>query len=161
MKIHLQVHKLLINQSGYCREFHSEKLGWENLVLHTTVLVLLQQLQFKMPVTVIKHHIWLLKVMFSHRKMPEASDFDENQTSIFLTCRSKIIFLCIATEYQCNWFWAGGSHMLTIVTWLNASSTTFTTTVVSGHLQKKQPPRISNKTTLISVKLISSPVEGI
>ena len=161
MRVCLQVQKLLVNQADYCREFHSEKLGWENLVLHTTVLVLLQQLQFKMPETVIKHHIWLPKVMFLNKNLPEAPDFDEKRKSIFLTCRSKIIFLCIATEYQCNWFWAGGSHMLTIVTWLNASSTTFTTTVVSGHLQKKQPPRISNKTTLISVKLISSPVEGI
>ena len=30
MQICLQVKKLLINQSGYWREFHSDKLGWEN-----------------------------------------------------------------------------------------------------------------------------------
>ena len=85
---------------------------WEiwlrKFVWHTTVL---QQLQFKMPETVIKHHIWPLKVMFWNRKMPEAHDFDENRKSILLTCRSKIIAFCIATEYQWDWFRAVGSHM--------------------------------------------------
>ena len=31
MQICIQVQKLLINQPGYLREFHSEKLGLENL----------------------------------------------------------------------------------------------------------------------------------
>ena len=84
------------------------RIGLSTLVLHTTVL---QQLQFKMPKTVIKHHIWPLKVMFSHRIMPEAPDFDENQKSIFLTCRSKIVTFRIVTEYQCDSFQAIGSHM--------------------------------------------------
>ena len=108
MQICLQVQKLLINQSGYRREFHSEKFGWENFVSHTTVL---HQLQFKMPEAVIKHHIWPLKIMFSNRKMPEAPDFDEKRKSVFLTCRSKIVALCIVTEYQCDSFWAVGSKM--------------------------------------------------
>ena len=82
MQIYLQIQKLLINQPGYHKKFHSEKLGRENLVSHTAVL---QQLQFKMSETVTKHYIWPLKVMFSNRKMPEASDFDENRKSIFLT----------------------------------------------------------------------------
>ena len=51
--------------------------------------------------------------MFSNRKMPEAPDFDENQKSIFLTCRSKIAALCVVTEYQCDSFPAVGSHILT------------------------------------------------
>ena len=84
------------------------EIGPRKFISHTTVL---QQLQFKMPVTVIKHHIWVLKVMFSHRKMPEASDFDENQTSIFLTCRSKIIAVCIVTEYECHSIQAVGLHL--------------------------------------------------
>ena len=40
--------------------------------------------------------------MFSNRKMPEAPDLDENRKSIFLTCRSKIVTLCIVTEHQCD-----------------------------------------------------------
>ena len=108
MQICLRVQKLFINQSGYRRKFHSEKLGWENLVLHTAVL---QQLQSKMPETVTKHHIWPSKVMFSHRIMREAPNFDENQKSIFLTCRLKIVTFCIVTEYQCDSFQAIGSHM--------------------------------------------------
>ena len=59
--------------------------------------------------TVIKHHIWPLKVMFSNRKMPEAPDFEENRTSILFTCRLKITVLCIVTEYQCDSFQAVGS----------------------------------------------------
>ena len=43
--------------------------------------------------------------------MPEAPDFDENQKSIFWTHRSKIITLCIVTEYQCDSFWAVGSQI--------------------------------------------------
>ena len=90
--------------------------GLRKFVLHTTVF---QQLQFKMPETVIKHHtwnchktsIWPLKVMFSNRKMPEASDFDENRKSIFLTCRSKIVAFCIVTMYQCDSFRAVGSQI--------------------------------------------------
>ena len=85
--------------SGYLGEFH----------LHTTVS---QQLQFKMPETVIKHHIWPLKVTFSNRIMPEAPDFDENRKSIFLTCRSKIVALRIVTEYQCDLFRVVGSQLL-------------------------------------------------
>ena len=69
-------------------------MGWENLVWQTTIL---QQLQFKRPETVIKHHIWALKIMFSHKKMPEASNFDGNWKSVFLTCRWKIIAL------YCDW----------------------------------------------------------
>ena len=49
--------------------------------------------------------------MFSNRKVPEAPDFDENWKSIFLTRRSKIIALCIVTEYQCDWFWVVRSHI--------------------------------------------------
>ena len=105
MQICPQVQKLLINQSGY-RRVPFWETGLRKSVLHTTVL---QQLQSKMPVTVIKHHILPLKVVFLNRIMPEAPDFDENQKSMFLTCRSKIIALCIATEYQCNSFWAVGS----------------------------------------------------
>ena len=67
-----------------------------------------------MPESVIKHHIWPLKVMFSNRKMPEAPDFDENWISIFLTCRSKVISLCVVTEYQCDLFQAVGSQTLRI-----------------------------------------------
>ena len=52
--------------------------------------------------------------MFSNRKMPEAPDFDENRKSIFLTCRSKIVAFCIATEYQCDSFQAVGSHIIKI-----------------------------------------------
>ena len=85
------------------------RIGLSTFVLHTTVL---QQLQFKMPETVIKHQIWPLKVMFSNRIMPKAPNFDENRKSIFLTCRSKILAFCIVTEYQCNWFRAVGSHMV-------------------------------------------------
>ena len=85
---------------------------WENgprkLVSHTTAL---QQLQFKLPETVIKHHIWPLKVMFLNRKIPEAPNFDENRKSKFLTHRSKIIALCIVTEYQCDSFQAVGSRI--------------------------------------------------
>ena len=84
------------------------EIGLRKFVSHTTVL---QQLQFKMPETVIKYHIWPFKVMISYRKMPEGPDFDENWKSIFLTCRSKIITLCIVTEYQCNSFWVVGSHI--------------------------------------------------
>ena len=94
------------NSPGYRREFHSEKLGWENLVSHTAVL---QQSQFKMPETVIKHHIWPSKVRFSNRRMPEAPDFDENRKPIFLTRRSKIVVICIVTEYQRDSFRAVGS----------------------------------------------------
>ena len=49
--------------------------------------------------------------MFSNRKMPEARDFDENQKSIFLTCRLKIVAFCIVTEHQCDSFQAVGSHL--------------------------------------------------
>ena len=84
--------------SGYLGEFH----------LHTTVS---QQLQFKMPETVIKHHIWPLKVMFLNWTMPEAPDFCENWRSIFLTCRSKIVAHCMVTGYQCETFCAVGSHL--------------------------------------------------
>ena len=85
------------------------EIGLRKFVFHTTAL---QQLQFRMPETVIKHHIWPLKVMSSNRKMPEAPDFDENRKSIFLTCRSKIIAFCIVTEYLCDSFRAVGSHMI-------------------------------------------------
>ena len=49
--------------------------------------------------------------MFSNSVMPEALDFDENRNSLFLTCRSKIVALCIVTEYQCDSFQAVGSQM--------------------------------------------------
>ena len=51
------------------------EIGLRKFVLHITVF---QQLQFKMPESVINHHIWPLKVVFSNRKMPEAPNFDEN-----------------------------------------------------------------------------------
>ena len=75
------------------------EIGLRKFVSHTTVL---QQLQFKMSETVIKHCVWPLKVMFLNRKMLEAPDLDENWKSIFLTCRSKFVALCIVTEYQSN-----------------------------------------------------------
>ena len=84
------------------------EIGLRKFVSHTTVL---QQLQFKMAETVINHHIWSLKVMFSNRMMPEAHDFDENRKSTFLTCRSKIVAFCIVTEYQCDSLQAVGSHI--------------------------------------------------
>ena len=65
-----------------------------------------------MPETVIKHHIWPLKVIFLNRIMPEAPDSDENQKSIFFTCISKIVTLCIVTEYQCDFFQAVALHMI-------------------------------------------------
>ena len=108
MQICLQVQKLLINQSVY-RSVPFWEIGLRKFVSYTTVL---QQLQFKMPETVIRHHIWPLKVMFLNRIMPEAPNFDENRKSIFLTCRSKIVAFCIVTKYQCNWFRAVGSHMV-------------------------------------------------
>ena len=74
LQICLQVQKLLITQSGYRREFHSEKLGLRKFVSHTAVL---QQLQFKMPETAVKHNIWPFKVMFLKRKMPEAPNFEK------------------------------------------------------------------------------------
>ena len=43
--------------------------------------------------------------------MPEAPDFDENRKSIFFTYKLKIVALCFVTEYQCDSFWAGGSHL--------------------------------------------------
>ena len=85
------------------------EIGLRKFVSHTTVL---QQLQCKMPETVMKDHIWPLKVMFSNRKMREALDFDENRKSIFLTFRSKIVALCIVTESQCDSFRAVESHMI-------------------------------------------------
>ena len=57
MQICRQVQKLLINQSGY-RRVPFWEIGLRKFVSHTTVI---QQLQFKMPETVIKHHIWPLK----------------------------------------------------------------------------------------------------
>ena len=69
-----------------------------------------------MPETVIKHHIWPLKVMFSNRKMPEAPNFDEEPKSIFLTCRSKIVAFCIVTKYHCNSFRATGSYIVMMYT---------------------------------------------
>ena len=74
-----------------------------------------------MPETVIKHHIWPLKVMFLNRKMPEAPDFDENRKSIFLTCKSKIVALHIVTKYKCNSFQAVGSHMFSVERHANLS----------------------------------------
>ena len=88
------------------------EIGLRKFVSHTTVL---QQLQFKMPETVIKHRIWPSKVMFSNRKMPEAPDFDENRKSIFLACGSKIVALCNVAEYQCDSFRAIGSHVLAVL----------------------------------------------
>ena len=82
--------------------------GLRKFVSHTTVL---QQLQFSMPETVTKHHVWPLKVTFLNKIMPEAPDFDENWKSICLACRSKIVAFCIVTEYRCNSFWAVGSYM--------------------------------------------------
>ena len=84
------------------------EIGLRKFVSLTTVL---QQLQFKMPETVVKHHDWLLKVMFLNRKMPEAPDFDGNRKSIFFTCRSKIVALCIVTGYQCGLLPAVGSQI--------------------------------------------------
>ena len=104
LQICLQVQKLLINQSGY-RRVPFWKVGLRKFVSHTIVL---QQLQFKMPETVIRHHIWPLKVMFLNRIMPEAPEFDENRKSVFLTCRLKFIAFCVVTKYQCNSFWAEG-----------------------------------------------------
>ena len=49
--------------------------------------------------------------MFLNRKTPEAPDFDENRKSIDLICRSKIVELCIVTEYQCDSFRAVGSQI--------------------------------------------------
>ena len=88
MQICLQVQKLLINQSGYLLRVSLWEIGTRKFVSHITVL---QQLQFKMPEAVIKHHIWPLKVMFSNRIMPRAPNFDQNRKSIFLTSRLKII----------------------------------------------------------------------
>ena len=107
MQICLQVQKLLINQSVYCSVPFWE-IGLRKFVSHTTVL---QQLQFKMPETVVKHYIWPLKVVFLNRIIPEAPNFEENWKSIFLTSRSKIVTFCIVTEYQCDSFRAVGSHI--------------------------------------------------
>ena len=57
MQICRQVQKLLINQSGY-RRVPFWEIGLRKFVSHTTVI---QQLQFKMPETAIKHNIWPLK----------------------------------------------------------------------------------------------------
>ena len=83
------------------------EIGLRKFISHTTVL---QQLQFKMPETVIKHFIWPLKIMFSNRKMLKAPDFDWK--SIFFTCGSKIVAFCIVTKYRCNSFRAAGSQMV-------------------------------------------------
>ena len=64
-----------------------------------------------MPETVVKHHIWPLKVMFLNRKMPESTQFWWKPKSMFFTCRSKIVALCIVTEYQCDSFRAVGSQI--------------------------------------------------
>ena len=123
MQICQQVQKLLINQSGYHR-FPFWETGLRKFVLHTLVLqqlqfhtTVLQQLRFKMPETVIKHHIWPLNIMFSNRKMPEAPDLDENRKSIFLTCISKILTLCIVTKHQCDshWYFSWNFDFYTLV----------------------------------------------
>ena len=113
MQICIQVQKLLVNNLSTLVSFW--EIGLRKFVSYTTVL---QQLQFKMPETVIKHGIWPLKVMFLNRKMPEAPYFDDNQKSVFLTCRWKIVALCIVTEYQCESFLVVGSQVPWIQSWL-------------------------------------------
>ena len=105
MQICPQVQNFLINQSGYHTEFHSEKLGWENLVYHTAVL---QQLLSKMPETHKTSDLTIKSSVFKQKH----SIFDENRKSLFLICRLKIVALCIVTECQCDSFRAVGSYIV-------------------------------------------------
>ena len=60
---------------------------------------------------VMKHHIWLSKVMFWDRIVIKVLGSDENPKSNFLTGTSWIAPLSVLTQYQHDWFWVVRSQM--------------------------------------------------